>query len=382
MPAVRRILVVGAGIGGLTAGAALGQRGIETVLVEKKPDNVVAGVGLNLPGNALRALNRIGLLEECLDLGYQFDRIEFRDSADRHLVTVPSRLTGGGVPANCALQRSDVASMLETAAVNAGSTVRYSTTIETVDVQADGVDVVLSDGKTEHFDLILGFDGIRSQLRKSLFGVGPIHSGYSVWRVALERQEEITHNLYFQGMGNKAGIFPLNEKVMYLLHVTSEPGNPRYHRQHFAKHLREKLADYTGRVGQIRDSLTDGDDIVYAPIEEVFLSKPWYRNRTLILGDAAHAMAPHRTQGAAMAIEDAVVLGEAFCQEGPLSSLLDQFSDRRYDRCKLAQDASRNILLREMRTTDQALLNQHLDFLKNDLKTVAGKIDDALNKPI
>jgi 2-polyprenyl-6-methoxyphenol hydroxylase-like FAD-dependent oxidoreductase len=378
---VRRVLVIGAGIGGLAAGAALGQHGVETVLVERKPDNIVAGVGLNLPGNALRAMARIGLLEAALDHGYTFDRVEFRDRFDQHVVTVRSQLAVPGVPANCALQRSDLARLLEGAAVAAGSEVRYATTVSELHTEPDGVVADLSDGSSERFDLVLAFDGIRSSTRTALFGVEPVHTGYSVWRVALDRHPDITHNMYYQGMGNKAGLFPLNEKVMYLLHVTPEPGNPRYQPERFVEHLRGKLDGYTGRVGQIRDALADGDDVVYAPIEEVFLEQPWHRDRVLVLGDAAHAMAPHRTQGAAMAIEDAVVAGEVLSGDAPLADLLAEYAGRRHDRCALVQKASKDILLGEMNTTDQALLDQHLDFLRHRLSGVAGRVDAALNEP-
>jgi hypothetical protein len=82
-----------------------------------------------------------------------------------------------------------------------------------------------------------------------------------------------------------------------------------------------------------------------------------------------------------MAIEDAVVLGETRGRDGELRGLLAEFQERRFARAKIAQDASRNILLAEMNTADQASLDRQTDFLRNGLEAVAHQVDDALNQP-
>ena len=66
----------------------------------------------------------------------------------------------------------------------------------------------------------------------------------------------------------------------------------------------------------------------------VFVERPWYRDRVVIIGDAAHATSPHVGQGAAMAIEDALVLAEEVTADGPLDAALERFMDRRYERCR------------------------------------------------
>ncbi|MFE7798002.1 FAD-dependent monooxygenase [Nocardia sp. NPDC057440] len=379
MVSKRRILVIGGGIGGLTAGVALGRKDVDVTVVEIKPDNTVAGVGINIPGNALRALRRLDLLDDTVNHGYTFDRVDFHDSASVHLATVPSKLGIDGVPANCAIQRRDLAQLLEKACIDSGVDIRYGTTVETVTPAATGVRATLTDGTSDTFDLVVAFDGIRSSQRKRIFGVEPVHTGYSVWRVALPRHTAVTSNMYFQGMGTKAGLFPLNEKTMYLLHVTPEPGNPRHEREQFFELLQTRLDGYTGLIGDLAAGLVPTDDIVYAPIEEVFLGGTWYRDGVLVLGDAAHAMAPHRTQGAAMAIEDAVALGEVMSRPGAVTDLVGEFQERRFGRCKMIQDASKNILLSEMNTTDQDSLDRQIEFLKNDLVRVAHQVDDELN---
>jgi len=82
---------------------------------------------------------------------------------------------------------------------------------------------------------------------------------------------------------------------------------------------------------------------VKRPLEHVLVPKPWYRGRVLLIGDAAHATTPHLAQGAAMAIEDAVLLGELLERAAPVDALLAEFMSRRFDRAKFVVDTSRQL---------------------------------------
>jgi len=169
MAEVKKALIFGAGIGGLGARAALAQRGIETELVEIRPDVSVYGVGMNQPANSLRALRALGVLDEIRAAGFQYDRTEFRDFRGNPIVEVPSNL-GDDVPANTALSRRDLHHILIGAVERAGATTRYGTTVEDLVDDGERVHVRPSDGREDDYDLVVGFDGINSPLRKRLFG--------------------------------------------------------------------------------------------------------------------------------------------------------------------------------------------------------------------
>lgn len=382
MQTVKRALVVGAGIGGLTAGAALAQRGIETTVIEKKPKLGALGVGINQPGNALRALRKIGVLEECLEHGFQFDRWVFADQHGKTIVEVPSLMGEDGIPASSALPRPVLAEILARAAERAGAKLKFGITVEGITQDPDIAHVTFCDGSIEDYDIVVGFDGIRSQLRQDTFGpsYNPVHTGFSVWRIPLERHSDIKCATMFQGMGTKAGIFPLTDKTMYLLINTPEPGNPRFEKNHFDELLKDRLSEYTGLVGEIRENISGPEDIIYAPTEEVFLPS-WYKERVIVLGDAAHACAPHGTQGAAMAIEDAVVLSEILSKGDPLSDALDMFMNQRYPRCNFVQDISRETLFREMDTMDQVALERRKLHMLENLRNEMQSLDTFLNQP-
>jgi 2-polyprenyl-6-methoxyphenol hydroxylase-like FAD-dependent oxidoreductase len=357
MANVDKVLIVGAGIGGLAAAAALGQRGVETEIVEIKPDATVYGVGINQPANSLRALDRIGVLQEILEIGVVFDRWTFHDYKGELIVDVVSGLGGNGVPPNCALPRRSLHKILIGASERAGATVRYGTTVADLEQADDRVEVTFSDGDRRSYDLVAAFDGIKSPMRQRLFGEGydPVYSGHVVWRVTVPRPPEAKAGALYQSPRSKGGYIPLTEDTMYLLLVTSEPADVHYPKEELAELLRERLAEYGGPLGEIRENLEDDDDIVYSPLSEVLLPPPWHRGRVVLGGDAAHACTPHITQGAAMALEDAVVLAEELDGAVDVERALTEYEQRRYPRAKFVQEVSRGILEAEMAINEESL---------------------------
>lgn len=379
---VRKVLVVGAGIGGLAAATALAQRGVEVDVVELRKNADVHGVGINQPANSLRALRSLGVLDEVLAVGYTYDRNTFYDWQGNLIVDCPSAL-GGDVPANNALSRHDLHRILLDATDRAGAKITYGTTVEEHQETASGVDVKLSDGRADTYDLVVAFDGLRSPMRQRLFGADhePVFTGYAVWRLTLPRPAEITNTRLFQGDRTKAGLIPLNQDSMYLLHVTEEPGNPHMPTAQLGDMLKERLAGYGGIIGEIREGIGSSDGIIYSPLSEVMLPSPWFKGRVIVLGDAAHACAPHLTQGAGMALEDAVVLAEEL--EHTNRSVTDSLSAlmaRRFDRVKLVQDVSHDILFGEM-AINAADIPHAAERMREALPAQMAQVDSFLNSP-
>jgi 2-polyprenyl-6-methoxyphenol hydroxylase-like FAD-dependent oxidoreductase len=354
---VSRVLIIGGGIGGLTAAAALAQRGVAVDVVEIKPDFGIRGVGLGQPANALRALRAIGVLDECLAAGFQFDRLRVCDYAGNLIVEHRFQLGGPGLPAMNTLPRIDLHRVLIAAATRAGATIRLGTTAS--DIEPDGrvLHVSFADGPPRSYDLVVGFDGNGSSTRRWLFGEAhePEPYGYGAWRVIVDRPPEITTMAFFQGLGSKTGVMPLTRDRMYLFHICPEPVDTWYDPAQFLDLLRERTAGYGGIVAEIVASLTPDHEIVYSPLEPLMVPDPWYRGRVVIAGDAAHACPPHMTQGAAMAMEDGLVLAECLGLEAPVAARLREFMTRRYERTAFVQRFSRQMLAAEqaIRTEEQ-----------------------------
>ena len=138
---------------------------------------------------------------------------------------------------------------------------------------------------------------------------------------------------------------PLAPDLMYMFVIERWPGDDLdVPEERLAETLRERLAGYGGIIGELRDTqITEQSEIVYRPVYSLLVPPPWYRGRVVLVGDAAHATSPHVGQGAAMAIEDAVVLADEVGSSDDLDGALGRFMTRRFDRCKRIWEISRQL---------------------------------------
>jgi 2-polyprenyl-6-methoxyphenol hydroxylase-like FAD-dependent oxidoreductase len=350
MSKVRRVLVVGGGVGGLTAATAFAQRGVEVVLIERRPAFDVPGIGLGQPANALRVYDALGVLDDILAAGFIYDRM-WIFGPDRDLIVEHKFLLGDArVPPVCALWRQTLHDILLAAAQRAGVEVRLGTTVRAIHDEPERLTAELSTGVSESFDLLAGFDGIRSTTRLHLVGTAfaPRPSGYGAWRLQAPRPDDVRGMEFLQGVGSKAGAMPLRDDLMYLFHIRPEAHDASFARNDLPTLLRERLAQYGGYVADIRASLNAKSDIVYSPIEPMLLPWPWFRGRVAIGGDAAHVFPPHLTQGAAMAAEDGYILALCAVEDDlPLAARLMKYSQARYARCAFVYTFAREWMAEE-----------------------------------
>jgi 2-polyprenyl-6-methoxyphenol hydroxylase-like FAD-dependent oxidoreductase len=363
-----RVLIQGAGIGGLTAATALAQRGIETDVAELRLAGAMLGVGLNQPANALAGLREVGVLKECLAAGWQFDDLHLWDPAGNLLGVIPPPSPPPGLPANNVIGRPALAAILTEAALAAGAAIYYGTTITDLTEDPGGATATFGT-RHERYDLVVGFDGIRSPMRQRIFGDStypPAYTGSAVWRARTQRHPAVDRIVLSMAKDTKAVLTPVSADSMYIAVVAPEPGNPRQDPAAFAAAVRSRLAAFTGPIAEIRDTITDSGTVVYTPIEQVTVTGPWYRGQLAIAGDAAHASTPHLAQGGAMAVEDAVVLAHCLtrCLDGTvdLATALGTWYDRRRARAMFVQDMSRALLKEEtgepLTPKDQDLIAQ------------------------
>lgn len=333
---VRRVLVVGGGVGGLTAATTFARRGIEVVLIEKRPTFDVPGVGLGQPANALRIYDALGVLPEILESGFIYDHM-YIYGPQRDLIVEHKFLLGDDrIPAVCALSRRRLHDILLTAAKASGVEIRLGVNVDEIQDRGDAVSVIYSDGRPDSFDLLAGFDGIRSTTRRHLVGTAfvPRPSGYGAWRLQVPRPEYVKGMEFLQGIDGKTGAMPLSDNAMYLFHICAEDQGAVFDRQSYPELLRQRLQQYGSYVAEASATMNENSDIVYSPIEPMLVPWPWFRGRVVIGGDAAHAFPPHLTQGAAMAAEDAFVLvNEVLEPRQSVESALMSYSQKRYARC-------------------------------------------------
>ncbi len=337
-----RILIVGGGIGGLTAAIALRQIGADVEVVEIRTNWSVTGWGLSLTGPALRALASVGLTEACLELGYGITQIANCDMNGAVLDSVDlPRLLGAGKPSQAGIARGDLARTLRHAAVRQGAELRVGTTLEAIHHTPDGARVTLSDGDERDVDLVVVADGVNSKTRGLLgFAVSPTYIGQMVWRAIVPRPSWADRLLTFFGPGDNAGLIPISADRAYCFVTENTDDSSAIPDERLAEAMRERLAPFGGRVSEIRDSIQSADLVVRRPAHILMTDLPWNRGHAVLLGDAAHTPSPQLVSGAALAIEDAVVLAEELAADDDALAALGRYGKRRFERAELVVDAS------------------------------------------
>ncbi len=347
-PAASKVLIVGGGIGGLSSAIALTARGIDVEIVEQNPKWDVYGVGIIQPGNAMRALHQLGLLEQALSAGFAMDGDRFYLADGTQLADNEfPRVVGPEFPGLNGITRPRLHEILTAAVKRSGAKVTLGHRLASLSQDPDGVDVELTDGSSGRYDLVIGADGIFSQVRSLVFpdAPAPRYTGQAVWRYNLPRPAEVDKLAMYAGPDGKAGMVPLAPDLMYLLFIETPGGEvpPQLDPETLAPTLRSRLEGFGGKIAEVRDGITDSSKVVYRPIETVWVAPPWQRGRVALIGDAAHAAGPHVGQGAAMALEDSVVLAEELAETDDLQAAYEGFGSRRYERVRTIVEISEQI---------------------------------------
>lgn len=350
MPAIRRALIVGGGPAGLTAAIALARAEVSAEIVELDPKWTPEGVGLLLQTAPLRALERLGLLEECRAAGFVHHVIRFCDRQGNVLYETPSR-----EPAPVGISRAALHAILAAAAGRLGCPVRLGLTVSSLAQSPDAVDVQFSDGSAGTYDLVVGADGIHSRVRDLVFGPDrfvPRHAGQVIWRVGLRRPPELDRYHMLQGPGDKVGLVPISGDQLYLFMVQTKPDAARPARADLARRLRDQLRPYGSFVPALLEQVDDSLPIDYRGLQHVLVRGPWHQGRALLVGDAAHATTPHLAFGVGLAIEDGIVLAEQAAGSSTVPDLLARFMERRYERCRMVVESSLQLCRWEQRPGD------------------------------
>lgn len=348
MAAVSSVLIVGGGTAGCALATLLARGGVAVQLAEIKADWTVHGSGITLQGNALRVLDELGVWPRVRERGFSFDGLGIRSHTGATLAEITDQRTGGpDLPATTGLNRPQLATILSEAATQAGAVVRLGVTVRALRQDGSGVDVTFDDGTEGRYDLVVGADGIRSHVR-ALLGIAqaPQPTGMSIWRVHARRPPGLRRtDLCYDGPSHIAGYCPTGDDTVYAYLVENTRDRTRLPRAEQLAIVRRLAGDYHGFWDDIRDGLTDPDDVNYTAFESLLVPAPWNRGRAVLIGDAAHACPPTLAQGAAMCLEDASVLAELLLASDRVDGALwRSFTDRRFARVRAIVEGSLQIV--------------------------------------
>ncbi|MFF3500793.1 FAD-dependent monooxygenase [Streptomyces sp. NPDC003247] len=301
-------IVVGGGIGGLTAAAALHRRGLRVTVLERAPSLAPVGAAISLAPNALRALDVLGVGDRVRDLAaWQGDgglrtprgRWLSRTSAD----AVAARFGGPLVLLHRATLVDTLAALLPPDAVRTGTPAGLADPGGT----RRPARVTTPDGELEA-DLVVAAEGIHSAVRRTLFPdhPGPVYTGFTTWRIVIPLPGVAFASHETWGRGSLWGSHPLKDGRVYAYAAATAPAGERAPDER--AELLRRYGDWHHPVPDIL-AATRPEDVLRHDVHHLAEPLPaFHRGRVALVGDAAHAMPPSLGQGGNQAVEDAVVL--------------------------------------------------------------------------
>ncbi|MGW4545060.1 FAD-dependent oxidoreductase [Streptomyces violaceorubidus] len=341
----RTVLVVGGGAAGNAVTILLRRAGVAVDLIEAKDDwNATAGSGITLQGNALRVLRELGVWEEVEASGYGFGSVGIT-APDGTVLHVQDDLRTGGddLPATVGMQRPRLQQILIGAVRVSGATVRLGTTAEILGQDTDGVAVRLSDGTEARYDLVVAADGLGSTTRAAV-GITdrPEPTGMAIWRIAAPRPAGVVRtDLAYGGPAYIAGYCPTSDTTLYAYVVEANRDRTTIPPESYAEEMRRLASAYGGFWPEITAHLTDPAKVNYTWFDRMLVEGSWHRGSVVLIGDAAHCCPPTLAQGAALSLEDALVLAEMLAGADSWDDALFQaYHDRRIARVRPVVEAS------------------------------------------
>jgi 2-polyprenyl-6-methoxyphenol hydroxylase-like FAD-dependent oxidoreductase len=336
---VKKALIVGGGIAGMCTAIELRKRGVEVDLLELDKDWQVTGAGISINGAALRALKTIGVVDQVLEQGAGSDGVSLCTSDGTVIGKLPTpRIAGPEIAGAAGILRSVLAAILSKATLEAGVKVRLGATLESVEQEADGkLNARSSDGVVDRYDLLVGADGLYSKVRAKFFPNAPVprFTGQGSWRAVVPRDSETSAVSVFMGRATKVGLNPISADQMYLFCLDQRPDNERIPEEQWRDLLTGLLAEFSGPMTKVRGHIKDSSLVVYRPLESLLLPPPWHRGAIVLVGDSAHATTPHLASGAALGMEDAIVLVEELERASSVEAAAEAYTKRRFERCRM-----------------------------------------------
>jgi 2-polyprenyl-6-methoxyphenol hydroxylase-like FAD-dependent oxidoreductase len=355
-------VVVGAGIGGMTAALLLAGAGAEVTLLERVPEPLAVGAGILLQPNGLAVLAGLGLAEAVERGGHRVSRSAVRGADGRPIADLAVPDFGHGLDHAVAVRRSHLHEVLLAAA---GDRPAISTRLgaEVTGVRPDGT-VRLRDGAELGAGLVVGADGISSTVRAhGDFGVTIRSTGARYVRVLVAGEEEAIEGEWWTALGLVGGA-PTGDGHTYLYASARAPAVARALDARDLAAFRDAWAAALPLTAPVLARVERFEQLLVNDVARVDCER-WVDGRLVLLGDAAHAMAPNLGQGANSAMVDAAVLASELAADQPVATALGRYGARRRPAVRAVQDAA-----------DQLARLAHLR------RPVARRVRDAVLRPL
>ncbi|MCL6283023.1 FAD-dependent monooxygenase [Ruegeria sp. 2012CJ41-6] len=329
----KKIVVVGAGIGGLAAALALRQRGADVTVLEQAAAISEVGAGLQISPNGVAVLNALGLADALSAAAVRAHAVSLRDYRRPGEVL---RLDLGTYAPDlnyCFLHRADLVSLLADAVRASGVPIRLLQQVDSADLNRPAT-LHMSNGSRVRADLVVGADGLHSRLRSQLNRSDqPFFTGQVAWRATVPNSIDLPPEAQlYMGPGRHLVCYPLRDGCLVNIVAVQERKNwtaEGWHHQDRPENLRRAFADFRGIPSALLDQVSE---VNLWGLFRHKVAQHWHGPNAALLGDAAHPTLPFLAQGANMALEDAWVLGAELARADSIESGLARYQARRHAR--------------------------------------------------
>lgn len=344
MACISRALIIGGGIAGLSAAIALSRIGVKCDVVELH--GVPLGACLGISGRAAEALDALGVYEECRASSRAFTPdstvLHQWDAAGNLITPGPKSVNWPGAKTAIGVYRPNFLQILADAAIRHGADIQVGITVESLHEEEETTRALFTNGDARHYDLVIGADGINSATRKMAFSEAktPIYAGQMSIRW-MAPGPFLEGEGWYHGDVGRLGFYHIPQGMIYVPSVITMPEPTRLSNAEIFALFSRLLDSYSAdAVVELRRRLTPDADLICNSYHWTLLPDPWYKGRTLLIGDAAHATTSHMGMGGGMALEDSVVLAQSISAANSLAEALAAFMARRFARVRTVVEAS------------------------------------------
>lgn len=376
MSAIQTALVVGGGFSGMAAAIQMRRAGIAVDLIEQDAAWCPLGAGITINGATLRALETLGVYAQIAAQGCTTSGVDMYTQQGHHVAVLPTPpVAGSSVPGTGGIMRPVMARILAEATRAAGVNVLLGQTWTEVTQDEAQVHVTLTTGERRSYDLLVGADGVHSQLRSTFMPevTPPQYIGQGVWRAVAPRPAGLERAAMWLGPHIKCGVNPVSDALMYVFITEDRPTKEHIDPATWPAVVKGLLAPFTHPVIQGVIPHMDAPEaaIDYRPLANLLVPTPWNRGRVVLIGDTVAATTPHLASGAGIGIESGIVLGEELGRHTELQAALDAFHARRWERCRMVVQNSERLCKIEIEGGDKA---EHAQIMRSSLQALAQPI--------
>jgi 2-polyprenyl-6-methoxyphenol hydroxylase-like FAD-dependent oxidoreductase len=331
-----KALIIGGGIGGLTTAIALHQHGIDFEVFEAAPELKPVGAGIVMASNAMQVFQRLGIERKIIGAGLEVQQAFGVDEKFKVIsgLDVKGKVAPRYGIGSYAIHRGRLQQVLLSEIES--NKVYLNKRLASIQQSETKVIAKFEDGTSAEGDFIIGADGIKSAVRKSIFGELPLrYSGQTCWRGMAkfslpDSKKGHSYEMWGPQKGLRFGFVPTapDEVYFFTTYFTEAGGRD----SGVVKEQVLKLYAPFGELPRLIMEATPEENIIRSDIHDLSPIQHWWKGRVVLLGDAAHATTPNLGQGGCQAVEDAFVLATCLEQNKNPESAFAQYQSLRYQK--------------------------------------------------